>query len=248
VIWIVVAEALALLVLGVFVIALVHSYAGLVAKVEELAESAPRRPSRGPPARAAGQDPTLGAHETVDHVTGVTPTGDAVTISLVGAGRDTLLAFLTSTCTSCQHLWGALSDADGDVLPRPLRLVVVPKGPEQESPSSILAVAPVSCDVVMSSDAWSDFNVPGSPYFVHVDGTTGTVLGEGTALSWARVVDLASVATGDDRLAESLGADPRKPSRDRRQEAEVDRLLLDAGILPGDPSLYPTPALGHEGQ
>jgi hypothetical protein len=242
VIWVVVAEAVALVVLGVFVIALVHSYAGLVARVEERSGPALRRSSSVPMAPDAREDlagsPTRGA----DHVTGASPSGDAVTVSLVGAGRDTLLAFLSSTCTSCQHLWGALSDADGEVLPRPLRLVVVPKGPEQESPSAIRAVAPASCDVVMSSDAWSDFNVPGSPYFVLVDGTTGAVLGEGTALSWARVLDLAAVASGDDRLAGGVRADPRKPSRDRRQEAEVDRLLLDAGILPGDPSLYPTHA------
>jgi hypothetical protein len=91
----------------------------------------------------------------------------------------------------------------------------------------------------MSSGAWSDFNVPGSPYFVLVDGASGSVRGEGTALSWPRVVDLAAVATGDDRLADDIAHDPRKPTGDLRRESEVDRVLLDAGILPGDPSLYP---------
>jgi hypothetical protein len=34
---------------------------------------------------------------------------------------------------------------------------------------------------------------------------------------------------------------------DLRREEDVDRMLLDAGILPGDPSLYPTNAQGIEG-
>jgi hypothetical protein len=244
-IWLVVAEGLALLVLGIFVIALVHSYAGLVAKVEELSDSAPRRAS-------TVRRPTAGSPQDlerpqVEHVAGVTPSGDAAVIPLLGAERDTLLAFLTSTCTSCQHLWRELADADGDVLGGRLRLLVVPKGPEKESPSAILAVAPATCDVVMSSEAWSDFNVPGSPYFVLVEATTGAVLGEGTALSWARVIDLAAVATGDDELAQGFGRKLRKPVSDLRREEDVDRMLLDAGILPGDPSLYPTNAQGIEG-
>jgi hypothetical protein len=248
VIWAVVGEALALLVLATFVIALVHSYAGLVAKVEEMSD--PHAPGSQPIARAASvtrhRDDL--AMPVVDRVTGVSPVGDGVTVSLVDAERDTLLAFLTSTCSSCQHLWSALVDAEGDVLPSRIRLVVVPKGPERESPSSILEAAPVTCDVVMSSEAWLDFNVPGSPYFVLVERTTGKVLGEGTALSWAQVVDLAAIATGDDRLAQSFARDPRKPARDRRREEEVDRLLLDAGVLPGDPSLYPADARRIEGQ
>jgi hypothetical protein len=238
VIWVVIAEALLVVVLGVFVLALIHSYAGLVAKVEESSLVTPRRGAdRTPQQRSAA------ASSPASQVTGVTPLGDGVVLPLVGVDHDTLLAFLTSTCTSCQRLWSELVDADGSVLPSQLRLVVVPKGPDQESPAAILAAAPDSVDVVMSSVAWSDFKVPGSPYFVLVDGASGSVRGEGTALSWPRVVDLAAVATGDDRLADGIAHDPRKPTGDLRREAEVDRLLLDAGILPGDPSLYP----GREG-
>lgn len=245
-IWLVIAEALALLLLGIFVIALVHSYAGLVARVEELSDSVPRRGSRVP-RRSAALSPEASEGPTVQQVTGVTPSGDGVVVSLLGGERDTLLAFLSSTCTSCQHLWGELADAAGDVLPTQLRLLVVPKGPDRESPSAILAAAPPACDVVMSSEAWSEFHVPGSPYFVLVEGTTGAVLGEGTAMTWARVIDLAAVATGDDRLAEGIRRDRRKPVSDLRREEEVDRLLLDAGILPGDPSLYPDRSTRTEG-
>ncbi len=243
-IWLVIAEALALLVLGVFVLALVHSYAGLVAKVEELSDSPPRR--RVASQRLAASRPPAPDGPVVHQVTGVTPGGDGVVIPLVGVERDTLLAFLSSTCTSCQRFWSELEDSSGEVLPPQLRLVVVPKGPDKESPSAILEAAPDACDVVMSSEAWSDFNVPGSPYFVLVGAATGTVLGEGTALTWPRVLDLAAVATGDDALAEVMRHDARKPASDLRRETDVDRLLLDAGIRPGDPSLYPNHAPGIE--
>jgi hypothetical protein len=246
VIWLVVAEALALLVLGIFVVALVHSYAGLVAKVEELSGSAPRRGVIQGSQRRAAPSPQAPEGPVVQSVTGVTPVGDGVVIPLVGVERDTLLAFLTSTCTSCQRFWSELEDTAGEVLPPQLRLVVVPKGPDKESPSAILEAAPSACDVVMSSEAWLDFNVPGSPYFVLVGAATGTVIGEGTALSWPRVLDLAAVATGDDFLAEGAWRDTRKPVSDLRREEDVDRLLLDAGILPGDPSLYPNRAQGIE--
>jgi hypothetical protein len=247
VIWIVLIESAALLVLGMFVVALLHSYAGLAAKVDELSDRAPRRAHAGGRGRAAPEPTVRRDGPRAQQITGVTPSGDGVVLPLVGVERDTLVAFLSSTCTSCQHLWGELHDASGDVLPEHLRLLVVPKGPEHESPSAVLTLAPPGCDVVMSSEAWSDFKVPGSPYFVLVDGESGSVRGEGTATSWRRVIDLADVATGDARLA--VGRDRRKPVGDLQREEEVDRALLDAGILPGDPSLYPTtpsPTHGHE--
>ena len=39
---------------------------------------------------------------------GVTPTGDAVKLALTGS--PTLLAFLSSGCTSCAGFWGTLGD------------------------------------------------------------------------------------------------------------------------------------------
>jgi hypothetical protein len=234
--WLAGGEAVALVVLGVFVLALVHSYAGLAARVDELTGA---RSPRGEPFVAPRDGAPSVRADVVAQVTGMSPAGEAAIIPLVGVERDTLLAFLTSTCTSCQRLWLELAEADGGVLPSSLRLLVMPKGPEHESPASILAAAPAGCDVVMSSTAWSDFHVPGSPYFVLVGAATGAVLGEGTALTWSRVVDLAAVATGDEHLASGVRRDPRKPADDLRREAAVDRILLDAGIAPGDPSLYP---------
>ena len=68
--------------------------------------------------------------------------------------------------------------------------------------------------------------VPGSPYFVLVDGAAGRVEGEGTGTSWPQVRNLIVSASDDTR--DGAG-----------REARIDRELLAHGIAPGDPVLYP---------
>jgi hypothetical protein len=83
----------------------------------------------------------------------------------------------------------------------------------------------------MSSQAWSDYAVPGSPYIVVADGRTGRIKGEGSGTSFSQIGGLIAQASADrDRLV--------KPAADRERESDVDRALLAAGIAPGDPSLY----------
>jgi hypothetical protein len=48
-----------------------------------------------------------------------------------------------------------------------------------------------SLPVVMSSEAWDDYEVPGSPYFLLVDGTPATVVAEGEASTWDAVQRIA---------------------------------------------------------
>ena len=126
------------------------------------------------------------------------------------------------------------------LLPARARLVVVTKDLSEESPSLLAELAPPTIDVVLSSQAWSDYNVPGSPYVVAVEGRTGRVQGEGTGMSWDQVAGLLAQATGDRAylVADSSGR-PSKPESDVEREARVDRELLAAGVLPGDASLYP---------
>jgi hypothetical protein len=104
----------------------------------------------------------------------------------------------------------------------PTRLVLVTKGSEDESPAHIGLLAPKGIPLVMSSQAFTDYGVPGTPYFVMVDGPRGVVTGEGSASDWDKLLDLMGFAGGDDR--------------DRAER--VDQDLADAGILPGDPQLY----------
>ena len=115
------------------------------------------------------------------------------------------------------------------------------KGPEREIPGEVAALAAPGLSVLMSSDAWTDYEVPGSPFFVLVDGTSGRRVGEGVANQFRQVAELVRRAEVD-AAAFTLGT---RPGRDvgidgPARESANDRELLDAGIRPGDPSLYPT--------
>ncbi|MBW3653939.1 MAG: glycoside hydrolase family 65 protein, partial [Actinobacteria bacterium] len=63
--------------------------------------------------------------------------------------------------------WDELRSA---ALPSGTRLVIVTKGDEAESPVAVRDLAPPGVTLVMSSDAWVDYKVPGSPYVIDVDG------------------------------------------------------------------------------
>ena len=99
--------------------------------------------------------------------------------------------------------------------------------------------------MVGSSEAWNDYGVPGSPYFVYVE--DGVVTGEGSSTTWAQVRDLMGQAVDDTAAARRAAArrdDGRPAGRDSNggttgtTRPRIDRELLGAGIHPGHPSLY----------
>jgi hypothetical protein len=164
-------------------------------------------------------------------VAGTTLAGDAVAITPTAAPR-TLLAFLSSGCATCARFWAALRSPESLALPAGVRVVVVTKGPELEEVALLRNLAPPSVDVVLSTDAWIDYEVPGAPFFVLLDAQRGRV-GEGLAGSLEQVADLVRRATVD-------GGDRMHVHHDGpAREVDNDRMLRDAGILPGDPSLRP---------
>ena len=122
---------------------------------------------------------------------------DALHVSIVGARQRTLLAFLSSGCLTCLGFWEAFADTPGLDLPDDIRVVIVTKDAAQESISVLRKLAPPNVAVVMSSAAWSDYRVPGSPYFVLVDGPEGRVRGEGTGANWDQVKNLLRQASDD---------------------------------------------------
>ena len=79
----------------------------------------------------------------------------------------------------------------------------------------------------MSSEAWKDYAVPGSPYFVLIEG--GAVAGEGVATTWQALSSLVTDAIEEQREAE--GASER--------HGRIDERLAAAGIGPDHPSLFP---------
>jgi hypothetical protein len=164
---------------------------------------------------------------------GVTPDGDAIKLAFEGAGTaPTLLAFLTSGCGTCAAFWETLGERR---LPAGLRTVIVTHGADREHPAKLRSLAPAGIAVVMSSQAWADYEIPGAPYFVMVD---QAIRGEGVATTWRALASLVSDAIEDQRDAERAGGGAGAVTGERRAE-RIDETFAAAGIGPGHPSLYP---------
>ncbi len=240
---VVVVEAVALVILAVLVAGLLRSHAAILRRLHELGD-----PTRRPEPREVTFRPMPGMPEPSAQASafpdgrdlqGTDLHGDAMVVSAVGTHHDTVLAFLSSGCSTCTRFWRAFADQEALHLPQGTRLVAVVKDASEESPSALADLVPPGLVVIMSSAAWADYRVPGSPYFVFVEGTTGRVRGEGTGLDWEQVASLLAQASGDLRF--TMGEAGRrigKPAADAERELELDRALLALGIQPGDPVLY----------
>ena len=89
------------------------------------------------------------------------------------SGSDTLFAFLSTGCLTCQTFWDGLRPGVRQPMPGGARVIVVVKDPAFESPSKLATLAPPDVPVIQSSQAWEDFGVQMSPYFCFVDGRSG---------------------------------------------------------------------------
>lgn len=180
-------ETAMLVLLSVLVAGLLRSHAEILRALHRLGVDLddPRRDdlAAAPPAATQAYD-----------VSGVGPDGDAVHIGVAGVRPSTLLVFLSSGCATCQPLWDGLRRGETD-LPDLTRVVVVARGAGHESPALLRELAPPGVPVVLSEAAWADYAVPGSPYFVHVDG--GRVVGEGRAQGWAQLRSLLGRAEAE---------------------------------------------------
>lgn len=276
-VWVVVAEGVAIALLGVLVLGLLRSHALILKALHELGaglelekEAAAHtdhghddaagsagpvpvtiEPGVTPPTRAASSE----AHDVV----GEDLRGRPAVVEVAGTGGDggggrgrpVLLAFLTSGCSVCLTFWQELGP-DTET-PAGARLVVVTKGTPDESARALARLARPGLEVVASSGAWVDYDIPGSPYFVLVE--DGVVTGEGSATSWPAVRDLLQQAVDESADARAragrsgpgmLLGDPRPGGRD--DLGRIDAELLAAGIHPGHPSLHTSPDPPDEGQ
>ncbi len=180
-------------------------------------------PERKPVPHASERVVESSGDGSVHDISGTTPRGGSLVVGLTNRNERTLLAFLTSGCTTCKGFWDAFrNDA---ALPRSVdRLVIVTRSNDEESPAALMNMAPDRHSVVMSSDAWNDYGIPVSPYFVLVDGPSNTIEGEGAASTWTQVGSLLSRAEAD---------------VEAENERRIDADLKAAGISPNDPTLYP---------
>ena len=221
--------------LAVLVVGLLRSHALILRRLHQL-DGGEQPPAQADPPADLGlpRPPAVTEGRAAADLAGVGSRGQAQAVRVAGTKHDTVLVFLSTGCTTCHVFWEELAGVPA----RPdLRVVVVTKGADAESPVAVADVAPPGITLVMSTQAWSDYQVPGSPYVVHVDGPSGRVRGEGTGPSWQQVERMLLQGAGDLDARRARGAG-RKAASDVERELDVDRVLLAAGIQPGDPSLY----------
>ena len=211
----VIIETIVLALLTVVVVSLLRSHAELLRRLPAPDEDAHDHQhghahganvpiERAPTPSSTLPAPKRQASEAHD-VVGSTLGGDQVVVS-AASGTDTLFAFLSTGCLTCQTFWDGLRPGTRTPMPRRTRIVVVVKDPAFESPSKLAALAPPDIPVVQSSAAWEDFGVQMSPYFCFVDGTSGEVRSEGAAMNWDQVASLLTDALHDEVAARKAGA------------------------------------------
>ena len=202
----VIVETIVLALLAVVVVSLLRSHAELLRRLPAPDEEHEHEHGfdAGPELPTVLPTPKRQASEARD-VVGSTLDGDQVVISSQ-SGTDTLFAFLSTGCLTCQTFWDGLQPAARTPLPGGARVVVVVKDPAYESPAKLARLAPPDVPVVQSSRAWEDFDVQMSPYFCFVDGRTGAVRSEGAAMDWNQVSSLLADALHDEAAARARGS------------------------------------------
>jgi hypothetical protein len=151
------------------------------------------------PAGAAHREPApppvTGPEGDAVDVRGADPEGEPTVIPLEATEQPTLLAFLSTSCGICVGLWerlraGELQAEAPGVLP-----VVVTKDAGLEDVDRIRGLASAEVPVVLSSEAWDDYEVPGSPYVMVVSSAPGSVATEGSVADWQDLVRMARAVT-----------------------------------------------------
>jgi hypothetical protein len=137
-----------------------------------------RRPAPPPRPSAVGR--------AVTAIEGRAPDGTPATVP-VGAADRVVVAFLTSSCTSCRPFWAGTGGGRGRS-----PLVIVTPDPETEDRSEVARRAPEGVPVVMSTATWLAYGVQGSPFFLVIGG--GAVRAEGFASSWGELLTLVDRA------------------------------------------------------
>ena len=250
---VVVLLAIAVGVLALLVFGLLRTHAEILRALDRAGislddEQTASSSSPVPPDRSgtgAGAEPS-GARDLV----GTVPAGGPTKIAVTGVAHFTLLAFLSSGCRTCKEFWEAFAASTLELPGGDTRLVIVGQDPAHDSESALAALVPPGVKAVLSSEAWEDYDVPGSPYFALVDGAEGRVVGAGSALGWEQLRNLLQQALDDAGLADRSGLLPPKapaPQSGRSRAQRADEALKSAGIGPGHPSLYGERSDVHRG-
>lgn len=194
-------ETVLLAFLVILVCGLLRSHAEIIRAVQSYGRALADQPE----GTALSLSPTAGQPTRALGFSGETVEGKLVDYPLWQTDdRDTVLAFLTGGCQTCQGFWDAFQTEDIG-LPDETRLIIVAKDRRSESRGRLRRLTPPHHDVVLSTDAWNTYRVPGSPYFVYITGKNAMVAGQGSGQSWPQVLDLLALTHEEEELAEEEG-------------------------------------------
>lgn len=232
---VVIGLALLILFLAMLVVGLLRSHAEILRRLDKLGVRLDDDQQGSEPITLTT---TASLGDAAD-IAGLDPNGEPVILS-PAAGRDpVLLAFLSTSCSSCSVFWETFDATWIDIESKRYRVVIVTLGADEESPTRAGKLRTGGADVVMSSDAWNAYEVPGAPYFVLVDAAKGRVFGEGTSATVDALRGFLRDASNDLEWDQSQrGPDTTDADRERMIDDELRR----AGLEPGDPRLYHKPA------
>ena len=197
----VIVSTFVVLVLGILVAGLLRSHADILRSLHDLGagvgDPTGSRPPPSPVPVTCHARRRARRSVPAPAVAGVTPTGDARAVAVDNSDDLTLLGFLSSGCTGCAAFWDALQEPGAPAAARPHPRRDRHQGPDREVPAEVRARATGRVPVVMSTDAWLDYQVPGSPFFVLVDGATGRKVGQGVASQVGQLAELVRRAEHD---------------------------------------------------
>ena len=226
----VIAMSVVVVILGLLVVGLLRSHAEILRRLESLGAGLDGRHDHDT-GRITLSRKTSHLDRDV-RVTGLTPQGEPVVTTLSAGSDPILVAFLSTTCSSCTSFWEGLESSTMYFGGNRHRVVIVTLGEAEESPTRAQTMAKAGADVIMSSTTWNEFGVPGAPYFVLIEPGTGSTLGEGSAMSYESLVEFLTDATNDQTWDLETFRSPLS------EETRIDSELRRAGLLPDDPRLY----------
>lgn len=227
-----IVDTVLLVVAIVYIVALLRSHADILRRLTLLEQGG--SPARAPVAAPGLPGPGDKEIDVPVPISGTTLAGDSVALSFGPGSPPTLLAFLTSGCTSCAPLWAGLREA-ADLRSLAERVIVVTHDSARESPARVARLAPAEAEIVMSSPAWEQYAVPASPHFVLTDGRGG-IHGRGSALTWSQLETMV----GDARADADAGPAAVAARSTEERAARSAQALARAGIGAGHPSLFPS--------
>jgi len=127
---------------------------------------------------------------------GEDPAGGPIEVRLGSQAAPVLLCFLHIGCDGCEEFWTGLGRGRVPDRPEPLTVVAVTKGAGSVDRDGVAraAAGATGVPVVMSDGAWADYRVTGYPFFVLVDPSTRTVVGETVGFGWTDVHSMIRAA------------------------------------------------------